>query len=68
MMGIINMAPANLSCAGPTSRSARSYWVSIIAAQLCGAIVAGLIGVLIEVVIVRRFYKRPEDRCWRPGD
>ena len=62
MMGVINMAHGEfIMCGAYVTVGLVDTGFPLIAAQLCGAIVAGLIGVLIEVVIVRRFYKRPED-------
>src|SRR6201989_2606403 len=62
MMGVINMAHGEfIMCGAYVTVGLVHVGLPLVAAQLGGAIVAGLIGVLIEVVIVRRFYTRPED-------
>ncbi|MGI4939208.1 MAG: ABC transporter permease subunit [Janthinobacterium lividum] len=62
MMGVINMAHGEfIMCGAYVTVGMSRLGLPLVLAQLCGALVAGLIGVVVEVVIVRRFYQRPAD-------
>ena len=62
MMGVINMAHGEfIMCGAYVTVGVSRLGVPLVLAQLCGALVAGLIGMLVELVIVRRFYQRPAD-------
>jgi branched-chain amino acid transport system permease protein len=62
MMGVINMAHGEfIMCGAYVTVGMSRLGLPLMLAQLCGALVAGLIGVVVEVVIVRRFYQRPAD-------
>ena len=62
MMGVINMAHGEfIMCGAYVTVGISRLGLPLVLAQLCGAVVAGLIGVVVEAVIVRRFYQRPAD-------
>ena len=62
MMGVINMAHGEfIMCGAYVTVGMSRLGLPLVLAQLCGALAAGLIGVVVEVVIVRRFYQRPAD-------
>ncbi len=62
MMGVINMAHGEfIMCGAYVTVGMSRLGLPLVLSQLCGALVAGLIGVMVEVVIVRRFYQRPAD-------
>ncbi len=62
MMGVINMAHGEfIMCGAYVTVGLVHGGFPLPLAQLCGTIAAGLIGVLVEVAIVRKFYKRPLD-------
>lgn len=62
MMGVINMAHGEfIMCGAYVTVGLVHGGVPLPLAQLCGTLAAGLIGVLVEVAIVRKFYKRPLD-------
>ena len=62
MMGVINMAHGEfIMCGAYVTVGVVSLGLPLLLAQLIGALVAGLVGVLVEVTIIRRFYQRPAD-------
>ena len=62
MMGVINMAHGEfIMCGAYVTVGMVNLGLPLPLAQLTGALVAGLIGVLVEVAIIRRFYQRPAD-------
>ncbi len=62
MMGVINMAHGEfVMCGAYVTVGMVNLGLPLVLAQLCGALVAGLVGVLVEVLIIRRFYDRPAD-------
>ena len=62
MMGVINMAHGEfIMCGAYVTVGMSRLGLPLVLSQLCGALVAGLIGVVVEVAIVRRFYQRPAD-------
>lgn len=62
MMGIINMAHGEfIMCGAYVTVGLVNLGVPLALAQILAAIAAGLIGVVVEYFIVRRFYKRPLD-------
>jgi branched-chain amino acid transport system permease protein len=62
MMGIINLAHGEFIMCGVYITSAAYHaGLPLPLAQACGAIAAGLIGVLLEVTIIRPLYSRPLD-------
>lgn len=61
-MGVINMAHGEfIMCGAYVTVGLVHGGLPLPLAQLCGVIAAGLVGVLVEMTIVRRFYKRPLD-------
>ena len=62
MMGVINMAHGEfIMCGAYVTVAMSRLGLPLVLSQLCGALVAGLIGVMVEVAIIRRFYQRPAD-------
>ena len=62
MMGVINMAHGEfVMCGAYVTVGLVDLGLPLVLAQLGGAVVAGLLGVLVEVLIIRRFYQRPVD-------
>jgi urea ABC transporter permease protein UrtB len=62
MMGVINMAHGEfIMCGAYVTVGLVHAGFPLPLAQLCGTIAAGLIGVIVEMTIVRKFYKRPLD-------
>ena len=62
MMGVINMAHGEfIMCGAYVTVGMVNLGLPLLLAQLVGALVAGVVGVLVEVAIVRRFYQRPAD-------
>ncbi len=62
MMGVINMAHGEfIMCGAYVTVGLVHGGLPLPLAQLCGTLAAGFIGVLVEVAIVRKFYKRPLD-------
>lgn len=62
MMGVINMAHGEfIMCGAYVTVGMSRLGLPLVLSQLCGALVAGLIGVVVEMIIVRRFYQRPAD-------
>jgi urea transport system permease protein len=62
MMGVINMAHGEfIMCGAYVTVGLVNLGLPLALAQIIAAIAAGLIGVVIEMLIVRRFYRRPLD-------
>jgi urea transport system permease protein len=62
MMGVINMAHGEfIMCGAYLTVGFVNLGVPLPLAQITAAIAAGLIGVFVEVLIVRKFYRRPLD-------
>src|SRR5271154_3440431 len=62
MMGVINMAHGEfIMCGAYVTVGLVKLGVPLAIAQALAALTAGLIGVAVEYLIVRRFYKRPLD-------
>ncbi|HZF82413.1 MAG TPA: branched-chain amino acid ABC transporter permease [Burkholderiaceae bacterium] len=62
MMGVINMAHGEfIMCGAYVTTALVHAGLPLPLAQLCGVAAAGLAGVAVESVIVRKLYKRPVD-------
>ncbi len=62
MMGVINMAHGEfIMCGAYVTVGLVNLGVPLPLAQIAAAVVAGLIGVVVEMLIVRKFYRRPLD-------
>src|ERR1700761_8766127 len=62
MMGVINMAHGEfIMCGAYLTVGLVNIGLPLALAQILAALITGLIGVVVEVLIVRRFYKRPID-------
>ena len=62
MMGVINMAHGEfIMCGAYVTVGLVKLGVPLPIAQALAALAAGLIGVVVEYLVVRRFYKRPLD-------
>nr|WP_283805552.1 hypothetical protein [Bradyrhizobium tropiciagri] len=62
MMGVINMAHGEfIMCGAYVTVGLVNLGVPLPIAQILAALTAGIIGMIVELLIVRRFYKRPLD-------
>ncbi|MBF5007136.1 ABC transporter permease subunit [Diaphorobacter caeni] len=62
MMGVINMAHGEfIMCGAYVTVALVHAGLPLPLAQICAALVAGLIGVVLEWTVVRKLYKRPVD-------
>ena len=62
MMGVINMAHGEfIMCGAYVTVGLVNLGVPLPIAQIMAALTAGIIGMIVELLIVRRFYKRPLD-------
>ena len=62
MMGVINMAHGEfIMCGAYVSVGLAHAGVPLVLAQVGGTLAAAIIGVIVEVLIVRKFYSRPLD-------
>ena len=62
MMGVINMAHGEfIMCGAYVSVGLAHAGVPLVLAQVGGTLAAAIIGVIVEVLVVRKFYSRPLD-------
>lgn len=62
MMGVINLAHGEfIMCGAYVSTSAARAGLPLPLAILAGALAAGLAGMVVELIVIRRLYQRPQD-------
>src|ERR1700756_344027 len=62
MMGVINLAHGEfIMCGAYVTVTAARLGLPLPLAMFCGAAVAGLVGMLVERIVVRHLYNRPLD-------
>jgi urea ABC transporter permease protein UrtB len=62
MMGVINMAHGEfIMCGAYVTAALYHAGLPLVLAQALAVVVAGLLGIVLEAVLVRPLYKRPED-------
>jgi len=62
MMGVINMAHGEfIMCGAYVTVALANAGVPLLIAQICATFVAALLGVVVEILIVRKLYQRPLD-------
>ncbi|WP_454851235.1 ABC transporter permease subunit [Rhizobium binxianense] len=62
MMGVINMAHGEfIMCGAYVTTALAHQGIPLVPAQVCGALAAGIAGVILEMTVVRSLYSRPLD-------